>query len=254
MPKKDVSIGLGLLSIGRRWGVHDGDPPPRREAIALLRHAVDRGVRLFDTAPAYGTSEAILGDFLRDLGAQSDGLIVATKMGEHWIEATASARADHTYDALRTSIDTSLKRLGRIDLMQVHKATRENMLTDDVCAAIAYAKKRGITTFGVSVSDVGSALMACETPAYSHIQIPFSRANQSMAPVFQAARRFSKKLLINRPYAMGALLDRHCDDNRPALRAALQFVHDQQFEGFILTGTRSADHFEETLRAFESLQ
>ena len=71
--REDVSLGLGLVSFGRRWGFRTGEPPPPEEGRALLRHALGRGIRFFDTAPAYGASEIILGDFLREIGDRRDG-------------------------------------------------------------------------------------------------------------------------------------------------------------------------------------
>jgi aryl-alcohol dehydrogenase-like predicted oxidoreductase len=47
---------------------------------------VARGVYFLDTAPAYGPSETILGEFLHEGGRDQPHLIIATKMGEHWIE------------------------------------------------------------------------------------------------------------------------------------------------------------------------
>lgn len=247
---KGISLGLGLLSIGRRWGVHGGEPPPEPSARALLSHALARGIRLFDTAPAYGASEKILGDFLRQRECDRAGLVIATKMGEHWIDSASSTHADHRFEVLRASVDESLRRLGRIDVMQIHKATCENLLSDGVMAAIDYCRDKGITTFGASVSDLDTAFVACEAPVYSVLQFPFSLANQRMAAVFEAARRHRKILLINRPYAMGELAGGNDKTKQGALRDALRFIRAQDFDGFILTGTRNEAHLDETLGAF----
>src|SRR5690349_4554394 len=83
-PDARVELGLGLLSIGRAWGYRSGMPPAEEDAIDLLRHAVGRGIRFFDTAPAYASSERIFGRFLNGLGAGGQGLTISTKMGEHW--------------------------------------------------------------------------------------------------------------------------------------------------------------------------
>lgn len=54
-----VSLGLGLLSIGRAWGYRQGLPPAEEDALALLRHTVSRGITYFDTAPAYGDKRGV---------------------------------------------------------------------------------------------------------------------------------------------------------------------------------------------------
>ncbi len=85
-----VELGLGLLSIGRVWGVAKTAVPTDSGAGALLETALARGIRIFDTAPAYAASERRLGAFLRTLRAPvRDRLVVMTKMGEHWDETAA---------------------------------------------------------------------------------------------------------------------------------------------------------------------
>jgi aryl-alcohol dehydrogenase-like predicted oxidoreductase len=249
---RDVALGLGLVSLGRRWGFRPGEPPPPEEGRALLHHALARGIRLFDIAPAYGASEIILGGFLHEIGTQRDALTIATKMGEHWIDASASTRDDHSFAALRASIDESLRRLGRIDIMQIHKATLGNILSDDVARAIDYCRSRGITTFGVSASDVETLRAACESELYTVLQFPYSRANTKMAAVFEPARRHDMTLLVNRPFAMGELIPESGAGKDAAMRDAMAFVLEQDFKGYVLTGTRNPAHLDEAIAAFGS--
>jgi hypothetical protein len=72
-----------------------------------------------------------------------------------------------------------------------------------------------------------------------------------MAAVFSAARAHRKILLINRPYAMGELLqERSWQAERTSGGDAL---HSRaRLDGYILSGTRSEAHLDETLRAFET--
>jgi aryl-alcohol dehydrogenase-like predicted oxidoreductase len=57
-----------------------GPLPDRRDAIALIRAAVDRGVTFFDTAEVYGpfTNEEILGEALVPFRGE---VAIATKFG-----------------------------------------------------------------------------------------------------------------------------------------------------------------------------
>ena len=56
------AIGLGCMGMSFAYG----PPPDRKEMIALLRAAVERGVTFFDTAEAYGpfTNEELVGEAL----------------------------------------------------------------------------------------------------------------------------------------------------------------------------------------------
>ena len=70
------AIGLGCigLSIGL------GPATDKKEAIAVIRSAVDRGVTLFDTAEAYGpfVNEELVGEALEPV---RDQVLVCTKFG-----------------------------------------------------------------------------------------------------------------------------------------------------------------------------
>lgn len=230
-----VELGLGLLSIGRPWGVRQEPPPPEAVALELLERAVDLGIRFFDTAPAYGQSEAILGRFMRS-GALD--VVVATKMGESWTDG--SSTVDHSYEALRRSIDRSLERLGRIDLLQVHKSTSEVLRSSDVARAIEYARACGVREFGASVSDLDAARVAAASGWCSCLQFPYSLANTALAPIFA----LPVKLIVNRPLAMGALSATAAD--------AFAFIRRQEFNGVVLTGTRSIAHLSENHAAFHA--
>jgi aryl-alcohol dehydrogenase-like predicted oxidoreductase len=71
-------IGLGTWAIGGwMWGGTDDD-----ESIKTLHAAVERGINLIDTAPAYGfgRSEEIVGHAIADRNLRSR-VILATKAG-----------------------------------------------------------------------------------------------------------------------------------------------------------------------------
>ena len=233
-----VELGLGLLSIGRPWGEQREPPPPQGDALNLLERAVALGIRFFDTAPAYGESEASLGRFVRRVDRP---VFVCTKMGENWDAARGASSVDHSYDGLARSIDRSLERLGRIDLLQVHKATAENVASADVARAVEYAQSCGVASFGASVSDLAAATAASREPWCTYLQFPFNRASTGLAPIFELAPARRLKLIINRPFAMGRL---------PAQREAFAFVLERQFDGVVLTGTKSIAHLMANHAAF----
>ena len=160
-PPDGLELGLGLLSIGRVWGVNRSEPPGEAEALSLLEKALDLGIRVFDTAPAYATSEDRFGRFLRGLDPfRREALVVMTKAGEHWDVESGTSVIDHSRDALRRSIDRSLELLGRVDVLQIHKATRDVVRDPAVIAAVEHARACGIATFGASVADVETGFAA----------------------------------------------------------------------------------------------
>ena len=70
------AIGLGCM--GLSFGL--GPATDRKEAIAVIRSAVDRGVTLFDTAEGYGpfVNEELVGEALQPV---RDRALICTKFG-----------------------------------------------------------------------------------------------------------------------------------------------------------------------------
>jgi pyridoxine 4-dehydrogenase len=112
-------LGFGAMRITGKgiWG----PPADRKEAIRVLRRAVELGINFIDTADSYGpgVSEEIIAEALHPYPA---GLVIATKSGlerpgpNQWVE---NGKPEH----LRSACEGSLRRLRleRIDLYQLHR-------------------------------------------------------------------------------------------------------------------------------------
>ena len=87
----------------------------QQEQLDAINYAIERGINYFDTAPAYGEgiSETNLGKALGQI--QSDA-IIATKVG------ISRENLKDIRGAVRSSLETSLSRLGReyVDVLQLH--------------------------------------------------------------------------------------------------------------------------------------
>jgi aryl-alcohol dehydrogenase-like predicted oxidoreductase len=236
-----TQLGLGLIGIGKPWGHVPKPVPSDREAEQLLEYAFELGIRYFDTAPSYGdgVSEIRLGRFAKSLVAE---ITVATKMGEHWDAAANQPYADQAYDALRRSLDRSMERLGRIDVLQLHKTTPAALASDGVNRAWEYARSLGIARIGPSASDVESARIALADPRYSVLQVPYNQANTTFGEILDATATRGVDAVVNRPLAMGALAGGDT-------RAAFDFVRAIR-PAVILTGTISRAHLRENWEAF----
>jgi pyridoxine 4-dehydrogenase len=111
-------LGYGAMRITGKgiWG----PPEDRDAAIATLRHAIELGVNLIDTADSYGPyiSEELIAEALAPYPSD---LVIATKGG--W-ERPGPGQWTHNASPghLREALDGSLKRLrlDRIDVYQLH--------------------------------------------------------------------------------------------------------------------------------------
>jgi len=238
----DKRFGLGLIGIGRPWGHVPGEVPTEPAARDFLASAFQAGVRYFDTAPSYGSSEERFGRFLSSLTpAERDSITVATKFGEHWDDARSEPFVDHSYDALARSLERSARRLGRIDVLQLHKTTPDVLRSPDLARAWQFAASFGITTIGPSVSDLESARLACASGNYRMLQLPLNVLDDRFLPVLPDMQSAGLWLAVNRPFAMGRTLDGP---------AAFRYLLQQPFTGVILNGTKSTQHLAANLDAF----
>ena len=243
-----VQLGLGLIGIGKPWGHTPAPVPSESEALALLEAAFEIGIRYFDTAPSYGdgVSEERLGRFLKGMPAgQRSQVTVATKFGEHWDRAAGAPYADHSFDALRRSLDASLARLGSVEILQLHKTTPQALASTGVARAWEYAQSLGIRRLGPSVSDAESGRLAVEDTRYSVMQLPFNRENPAFGGIIDQAGARGMWIAVNRPFAMGAMVHAGADN-----RDAFRFILERSFQGVVLTGTTSTAHLKENWRAF----
>lgn len=117
-------VGLGCMGFSHA----SGDPVDSETAVKTLRQAYEMGYDFFDTAEAYtgvfpdGTvsyNEELVGAALKNV---RDKVVIATKMGVHHNE-DLSLRLDSRPETIRSSVETSLKRLGTdyIDLYYQHR-------------------------------------------------------------------------------------------------------------------------------------
>ncbi len=245
-------LGLGLIGIGRRWGHVPGEVPSHREAVGLLECAYELGLRYFDTAPSYGTSEERLGCFLKSLTAsERRALTVATKFGEHWDAGRGEPFVDHSLEALKRSLDLSIARLGAIDILQLHKTTPAVLRSGDLARAWEYAASAGIAQSGASVSDAESAAITVGCGVYSVIQLPFHCGNEVFGGAIDAAAARGMLVAVNRPFAMGRLLHEAAPIDK---QRAFEFILKRNFRGVILSGTKNKRHLQENWLAFRDAE
>jgi aryl-alcohol dehydrogenase-like predicted oxidoreductase len=245
---RQVRFGLGLVSLGRVWGFRPSPLPSAEEAGRLLSFAVELGVTVFDTAPAYGASEALAGEFFRTLTpARRRRLTLSTKCGEHWDETRRITWVDHSESVLRDSLARSYDLLGAIDVLHIHKTTAEVLRNPGLWRVLDAARARGVAQIGASVSDLKAGRLACEIDAIDLIQMPYNGRFRVLAPLFGLSMERGKQVWTNRPFATGAII--HEDGLRPA--DAYRSVLEQPFAGAILTGTVSPEHLREDWEAFE---
>jgi len=216
---------------------------PLREVVKLLNRNV------VDSSPMYGSSESVAGDLIAELGARPR-LFVATKVYTRGRE-----------DGIE-QMETSFRRLRveRMDLMQVHNlvdvAVHTRTLQD-------WKKKGRVRYIGIThytSSAYGEIERLLNAGIYDFLQINYSLGErESERRVLPLAREKNVAVIINRPFAEGALFRRVKGKELPPWAAELGIASwAQYFLKWIVShpavtcaipGTGRPDHMRDNLAA-----
>ena len=167
------ALGLGCMRMS-----HDEYPiPDRREMIAFIHAAVDRGITLFDTAEVYGPfiNEELVGEALEPFRGQ---VVIATKFG-----FAADGKGGLTLSALdsrpehiREVAEASLRRLRleTIDLFYQHRVD-PNVPIQDVAGAVKDLIAAGkVKHFGLSEASAATIRRAHAVQPVAAVQSEYS--------------------------------------------------------------------------------
>jgi aryl-alcohol dehydrogenase-like predicted oxidoreductase len=144
------ALGLGCMGMSMAYG----PPADKKEMIALIGKAIERGITFFDTAELYGpyTNEELVGEALAPFRGK---VAIATKFGIK-LDASGQQVQDSRPERIRQSIEGSLKRLkvDAIDLYYQHRVDPEVPI-EEVAGTVKDLIREGkVKHFGLSEAGV----------------------------------------------------------------------------------------------------
>ena len=155
------AIGFGVMGLSHGYG----PATDRKQAVALVRAAAERGVTFFDTAQIYGVeNEEIVGEALEPLRRQ---VVIATKFGFELGRTDGQQVLNSRPEYIRQVTEGSLKRLRveAIDLYYQHRVDPEVPI-EEVAGAVKDLIAAGkVKHFGLSEAGV-------ETIRRAHAVLP----------------------------------------------------------------------------------
>jgi len=165
---------LGLGCMGLSFGY--GPAVDKKDGIALIRAAVERGVTFFDTAEVYGpyTNEELVGEALAPL---RDQVVIATKFGFKIDPSTGKqAGLDSRPEHIKEVAEGSLKRLKTdvIDLYYQHRVD-PNVPIEEVAGAVKELIQQGkVKHYGLSEAGVQTIRRAQKVQPVTALQSEYS--------------------------------------------------------------------------------
>ncbi|HSV84139.1 MAG TPA: aldo/keto reductase [Ramlibacter sp.] len=236
-------VGLGTwitFNVGQ-------DPPARAHCAQVLRAFFEAGGRVIDSSPMYGSSQGVVGEGLKALGAQQR-VFSADKV---WTRSDGAAQVEAS---------RALWQLPSFDLLQVHNL----VAWEKQLPLLRRMKERGqLRHLGITTSEGRrhrefEQIMRNERLDFAQFTYNlFDReAEDRLLPL--AAER-GVAVLVNRPFQQGALLRRLHGHPLPSWAAeiectswaqfALKFVISHPAVTCAIPATRRIDHVRENLGA-----
>jgi len=234
-------VGLGTwitFNVGQ-------DPPARAHCAQVVRAFLDAGGRLIDSSPMYGSSQGVVGDALRTLGAQQR-VFSADKV---WTSGDGAAQVETS---------RGLWQIPRFDLLQVH-----NLLAwEKQLPLLQGMKERGRLRYvGITTSEGRRHLdfeRIMRNQRLDFVQLTYNlfdrEAEERLLPL--AAER-GAAVLVNRPFQEGDLLRRLQRHSLPPWAAeigcgswaqfALKFVISHPAVTCAIPATRRVEHVRENM-------
>jgi aryl-alcohol dehydrogenase-like predicted oxidoreductase len=249
-------LGFGTMRLAGRgvWGPSEN----KKEALAVLRRAVELDINFMDTADSYGpeVSEQLIAEALHPYPT---GLVIATKGGyqrpgpDQW---TPDGRPEH----LREALEGSLKRLRleRIDIYQFHTPDPRVPFERSVETLAQLRQEGKIRHIGLSNVDADQLARARRIVPIVSVQNRYNLVDRSSEDMVDLCEREGLAFIPWFPLAAGALarpggtLDQIARAHRAtAARIALAWLLQRSRTMLPIPGTSQVRHLEESIAAAE---
>ncbi|UZE14110.1 aldo/keto reductase [Pseudomonas sp. B21-053] len=141
------ALGLGCMGLSHGYG----PATDTKQAVALIRTAVERGITFFDTAEVYGPylNEEVLGQALEPV---RDQVVIATKFGFTFGADNKQQILNSRPEHIRVAVEGSLRRLKTdfIDLLYQHRVDPDVPIEDVAGVVKALIQEGKVKHFGLS--------------------------------------------------------------------------------------------------------
>lgn len=174
---KENKLVLGTAQLGLDYGIANTvGKPTGKQALEIMKYAVENGISYFDTAYSYGNSEIIIGKFLNTYKSYTNKINVITKMAPLNKEKSDKNEIDNRFFE-------SLNRLGQksIYCYMIHDYNDIKNNCDLINNRFLKFKEEGhIKKIGVSVYDKNQIEYLLKNFNFDLIQLPVSVFDQRL--------------------------------------------------------------------------
>ncbi len=198
IPNKLNRFVVGCAQLGFDYGVNNKNGKPDKQvAFNLLSKAVRSGVTYIDTARAYGDSEKVIGEWLKQgWGGRCQ---IITKLSP-----LPSLNLDSDNEKIDISVDNSIlnscAELGvvTIDVLMLHRASHLIDFSGQIFKRLCTHKQKGkVKEIGVSVQTPEELKLALSFNDVSFIQLPFNILDHRWSEIISYIKQEKAKRKLN---------------------------------------------------------
>ena len=196
------ALGLGCMGMSDFYG-----PSEEATNLAVLNHAIDRGINFLDTADMYGVgeNERLLSKVLK---TRRDEVVLATKFGNVRAPDGAYLGVDGRPDYVMAACDASLARLGidTIDLYYQHRVDTTVPIEETVGAMKRLVEAGKVRHIGLSEASAATIRRAHAVHPVTAVQSEYSLWSRDVEDeVLPACRELGIGFVAYSPLGRGFL-------------------------------------------------
>lgn len=195
---------LGTVQFGLDYGINNKrGKPTKANVFEMLDIAIDRGIRVFDTAVAYGNAEELLGEYIISRGYKNKMNIIS-KLRPNLIDESCK---DPQY-IVEEEIKKSMIRMN-IDVLDGYLLhTPTNFYNQGIMEGLSRSKEKGLVkNIGVSIYEYNHAMDVVKSGIVDYIQVPYSIFDQRMenGDFFEQVRKNNVKVFARSAFLQGLI-------------------------------------------------
>lgn len=205
-----MKLSIGTVQFGMDYGVQKAGQPSCATAVDMLKTAVQYGVTAIDCAAAYGTAEAVVGEFLSLYPDICKNVEITSKLSPDVFE---NVPPDEYYAIMRENLLHSLKRLGvdYLDNYLLHNPA--HVFDKAIISVLNRLKQDGLV--GAVGASVYTADEAKKGIGYNLdvLQLPYSVFDQRMDEkgILELASKSGVKINARSAFTQGLMLMEEAD-------------------------------------------
>ncbi|OQE23784.1 hypothetical protein PENSTE_c008G03186 [Penicillium steckii] len=228
-------LGLGLMGLSGQYGYSASES----ERLRFLDESYVRRQFFWDTADKYGDSEDMLGKWFATNPEKRKDIFLATKFGIKYTDTAPGFTIDSSPEYCRTSIESSLKRLGLpfVDLYYIHRLDKITPIEKTMEVMLELKNAGKIKHIGLSECSAESLRRAHAIHPITCVQIEYSLfCTEIESPhrrLLETARELGVAIVAYSPLANGLLTGKIHDieSNHADKRRRLPWLREENIEG-----------------------